>query len=115
MKIKLFFFSIKKDLLIEMLDQFKSRSSFEKLKITSEKEAWLDFCSSFIDTNEYDTSDLNRIFELYHESNLDGVLLIESFSFSTDRNQLPIEILKSLFNACRIYILLYFLYFFMFS
>ena len=84
-----------------MLDKFKSRSSFEKLKIITNDQAWLDFFSQFNDLNQCDSSELKRIFELYHKSiSNDKTVLMDSLTFiQTENNPLQIEILKLLYNA----------------
>ena len=90
-----------KDLLADMLEKFKSTPSVEKQKLISDVRAWSEFCSQFYNCNEYDFSDLRRIFELYHNSmNKHSVVLLSCLDFKLESNPLN-KLLKLLYNAKR--------------
>ena len=86
-----------------MLENFKNRSSKEKKEIVTNEKEWHEFWSSFNGSDKYENkSDLKKIFQNYYDSLLEQRVLIDHLTFKTDNNQLPIEILKALFNANRI-------------
>ena len=88
-----------------MLESFKKKSLSEKFQLVDDdKNSWYLFCSLFISgvihANVADS--LRRIFCMYHESEIKNkAILIETLSFETGSDQLPIEILKTLYNAYR--------------
>ncbi len=90
-----------------MLDRFKKKSLLVKHQILEDENSWYNFCSfipGIIPANEI--SLLRKILQMYHESIVKNkAILIETVSFETESDQLPIEILKTLSNAYRKYFL----------